>query len=81
MFTYHPESWSEQARAMSREEIASIRAGYGTIEGAKTFFSRSYRHPLIRCRAAKHFGRQVRNGKVHENLEEYYQHFPQERSV
>ena len=79
MKTWHPESWSKQARNMSNDIIESINVGYETIEGAISFFSRSYRAPLIRYRAAKRFGRKVREGKVHENLTEYYKHFPEER--
>ena len=79
MKTWHPESWSKQARNMSNDIIESINVGYETIEGAINFFSRSYRAPIIRYRAAKHFGRKVREGKVHENLTEYYKHFPEER--
>lgn len=79
MKTWHPESWSKQARNMSNDMIESINVGYETIEGAINFFSRSYRAPLIRYRAAKRFGRKVREGKVHENLTEYYKHFPEER--
>ena len=79
MKTWHPESWSKQARNMSNGIIESVNIGYETIEGAIGFFSRSYRAPLIRYRAAKRFGRQVREGKVHENLTEYYKHFPEER--
>ena len=77
-YTYHPKSWSQQAREMCNNEIASIECGYNTIEGARRFFSRSYRAPIIRQRAAKRFGRMVRTGKVHENMEEYYKHFPEE---
>ena len=79
MKTWHPESWSKQARNMSSDMIESINVGYETIEGAISFFSRSYRAPIIRYRAAKRFGRKVREGKVHENLAKYYKHFPEER--
>ena len=79
MKTWHPESWSQQARNMSNNMIESVNVGYETIEGAIHFFSHSYRAPLIRHRAAKRFGRKVREGKVHENLVEYYKHFPEER--
>lgn len=72
MRNYHPESWSHQARRMSYNEIISVEQGWSTIQEAINFFSTSYRHPLIRARAAKHFGRMLRVGKVHENLEEYY---------
>lgn len=80
MRNYHPESWSQQARDMSNNEIQSINAGWSTIKGGLHFFSNSYRHPLIRQRAAKHFGRKRREGKVRENMAEYYKHYPDERS-
>lgn len=79
MYTYHPKSWSQQAREMSYQAIESIEAGWNTIETTRKYFSNSYRHPLIRNRAAKHFGRMVRAGKVHEDLEKFYKHFPEER--
>ncbi len=80
MRNYHPQSWSQQARIMSIHQVESINAGWQTIAGAMKLFQKSYRHPLIRERAAKHFGRMLRTGKVHENLEEYYKHFPKERN-
>lgn len=80
MNTYHPKSWSQQAREMSNSEIWSVNNGWQTIEGAIRFFSTSYRHPLIRERAAKHFGRMIRAGKVHENLEAYYKNYSLERN-
>lgn len=80
MRNYYPQSWSQQARNMSNSEIQSINAGWSTIRGTLRFFSNSYRHPLIRQRAAKHFGRKRREGKVRENMAEYYKHYPEERS-
>ena len=77
MRNYHPKSWSQQAREMSYQAIKSIEAGWNTIETTKEYFSNSYCHPLIRNRAAKHYGRMIRTGKVHENLTEYYKHFPE----
>lgn len=75
MFTYHPKSWSQQAREICDNQIAQINSGWQTINGAVKFFSNSYRAEIIRNRAAKRFGRAVRAGKVHENLKEYYKHF------
>ena len=63
---YHPESWSEQAREMSNQVAANVNSGTWTIKEGREFFQHSYRHSLIRNRAAKHFGRLVRKGKVHE---------------
>ena len=79
MRTWHPQSWSQQARNLSNNVIESVNTGYKTIKEATNFFSHSYRAPLICYRAAKRFGRKVREGKVHENLTEYYKHFPEER--
>lgn len=75
---YKPQSWSQQAREMSDMIIQQVNSGWRTIADAHKFFQNSYRHPLIRGRAAKRFGRKLREGKVHENLEVYYQHFPDE---
>lgn len=69
MRAYHPESWSQQARKMSNKYIRRINRGELTIEEAIKRISNSYRHPLIVRRAAKHFGRKVREGKVHERSE------------
>lgn len=79
MNNYHPESWSQQARQMSNNEIVSINTGWSAIEDALNLFSTSYRHSLIRNRAAKHFGRKVRENKVHENWTELYKHYPSMR--
>ena len=74
MRTYHPKSWSQQAREMCDRQVAQINAGWSTIENATKFFSNSYRHHLIRERAAKRFGRLCRQGKVHEDLDAYRSH-------
>jgi len=79
MYTYQPKSWSQQAREMCDLEVWSVNNGWQTIKGAMRFFSMSYRHPLIRNRAAKRFGRMLRAGKVHNNLTTYYEHFPEEQ--
>lgn len=65
MRTYHPKSWSEQAREMADKQAWQVNhyVDY-TIADAVCFFSISYRHPLIRNRAAKRFGHLVRAGKV-----------------
>jgi hypothetical protein len=68
---YHPESWSEQAREMSNRIAANVNSGAWTIKEGCEFFQHSYRHPLIRNRAAKRFGRLVREGKVHEKSKSY----------
>ena len=64
MKTFRPKSWSKSAREMCDNQIAMIHAGWQTVNDAKEFFSNSYRHPLIKQRAAKRFGRLLRKGKV-----------------
>ncbi len=64
MRSYHPESWSAQARKMCDNQIEMVEAGYCTIDEAIHFFSTSYRHSLIRHRAAKRFGRMLKAGKI-----------------
>ena len=80
MKTWRPESWSQQARNMCDNEIWCVNNGWSTIAGARHLFSNSYRAPIIRQRAAKRFGRYVRAGKVKNNWEEYYKHFPEENN-
>lgn len=69
MRTYRPDSWSAQARAICDYQIEMIKAGYQTIQGALELFSNMCRSPLIRTRAAKRFGRLLKQGKVKENPE------------
>jgi hypothetical protein len=68
MYTYHPKSWSQSAREFCDNYVNLINTGWGTVEKAEKLFSTSYRHPLIRHRAAKRFGRLLRMGKVHEKM-------------
>ena len=75
MYTYYPASWSAQARKICDNQIALINAGWQTIDGTRKFFSSHSRNNLIMNRAAKRFGRAMRAGKIHENLEEYRKHF------
>ena len=65
MRTYHPASWSSQARELCANIIISAEYGYITIDDAFLWFGKSYRAPLIRRRAAKRFGRLWRSGKIH----------------
>lgn len=81
MRTYHPASWSVQARRMCDNQIEQINAGYTTIDRAVYFFSNSYRAPIIRQRAAKRFGRLVRAGKIHENIEAFRSHWSDEELI
>ena len=64
---YRPKSWSQQAREMADRRIQYVNTGTECIDQAIYFFNISYRHPRIRLRAAKRFGRAVRAGKVHEH--------------
>ena len=66
MYTYHPESWSKQARKLSNRALVNVNCGYWCIEQAQRFFVLSYRHRMIRERAAKRFGWALRHGRVHE---------------
>lgn len=75
MRAYHPKSWSQQAREMCDRQIEQINSGWQTINGAVKFFSQSYRAEIIKNRTAKRFGRMVKAGKFHEDLEAYYHHF------
>ena len=88
MRTYHPASWSQQAREMANEQFNQViyytythpekwdecmskefdvKTGeyiYLTPEDvAKKFFNTSYKHKIIRERAAKRFGRLMREYK------------------
>ena len=57
MRTYHPDSWSKQARRLSDRIIENVKYGDWTYEEGARFFNTSYRHSLIRGRAAKRYGR------------------------
>ena len=70
MKNYHPKSWSQQARELCDTVVYKVNKGCWSIERAVEFFSfGSYRHWRVRRRAAKRFGRLVRNHKVHEHPE------------
>lgn len=75
MKRYQSKSWSQSAREMCTRQIQMIEAGCQTIDGATRFFSISYRHPRIRYRAAKRFGRLNKMNKIKENLELYNSRF------
>ena len=77
--TYHPKSWSQQARSMADvifEQV--IYFNYIHPENweheespekwATEFFQASYRHPLIRSRAAGRYGRMLREYKKKKNI-------------
>lgn len=63
--SYHPSSWSQQAREMCGKQVMWVENGTKTVQQAIEFFGKSYRHPLITGRAAKRFGRLLRAGKIH----------------
>lgn len=65
MRTYHPESWSVQARKLADKIYNQLGEGECkySLKEAENFFSNSYRPPLIRQRAVKRFGRLVRRNK------------------
>lgn len=81
MRTYHPQSWSQQAREMADNMFNNVI--YYTYthpekwpdvmkqtpeQAAIEFFQTSYRHPLIRERAAGRFGRLLREYKRKKNI-------------
>ena len=65
---YHPKSWSVQARELSDRIIENVNYGGWTMKDGVNFFALSYRHSLIVNRAAKRFGRKVREGKIKEKV-------------
>lgn len=76
--TYHAKSWNTQAKEMCDAQIKQINSGWQTIDRAIHFFSISYRPPIVRYRAAKRFGKMLRAGKIHENIELYKTHCTKE---
>lgn len=83
MKSFHPASWSQQARKLADNQFDWFRRAnecgdpdswliqkdpntglsLADEESYVIFFSTSYRHPRIRHRAAKRFGRLVRKYK------------------
>lgn len=61
MKTYHPKSYSQQAREMCDYQIGLINAGWATVESAVNLFHNSYRAKLVRSRAARRFSRLMKN--------------------
>jgi hypothetical protein len=57
MRAYRPKSYSQQAK-----ELANCVYKTYKETGIKFDFSESYKHPLIRQRAAKMFGKMIRKG-------------------
>ena len=60
MRSYYPKSWTQQARKMADNQIEQILDGEITRAEATRFFADSYHAPIIRYRAAKRFGREMR---------------------
>ena len=60
MRKFKPESWSQQARRMCWNQLSQCLSGDKTEENCVEFFSNSYRASIIRIRAAKKFGRELR---------------------
>lgn len=69
--TYHPKSWTQQAREMADKIFRQViyytyahpeewHEEFTPEEWATEFFQNSYRHPLIRERAAGRYGRKIR---------------------
>lgn len=55
MKTWHPDSWSKQARRLADNFLK-----WDDKEEAKKALFNSYRHPRIVLRACKRFGKKVR---------------------
>ena len=72
MRTFHPKSYSQQARRLCDSLYNTIVKGLVAEESAVEFLHESYRHSLVRHRAAKRLGRKLRTTKnINEvNLDE-----------
>ena len=78
--TYHPKSWSQQARDMADVIFEQViyfnyihpenweHEDITPEQWATEFFQASYRHPLIRSRAAGRYGRMLREYKKKKNI-------------
>ena len=68
-YTYHPKSWSQQARELSNKIIENINAGEWSVEYG-FFWLRfvSYRHIVVRRRAIARLRRYFVQGKLHETV-------------
>ena len=63
MRNYHPKSWSAQARKLADRIYEPYSKGILTLKDCEIILIDSYKHPLIRLRAAKRFGRLIRRDK------------------
>lgn len=82
-YSYHPESYSEQARELSNRAIDNVNCGAWCLEQAFRFFVLSYRCERIRFRALRRFMRYVNNGKIQEHPESViaWKKFKEEREL
>ena len=74
--SWHPTSYSVQARNMCNSWIEGINNGYLLIDEVLYKVRVSYRQPLVKERALRRFTRLVKAGKVHNNLEKYKENYP-----
>ena len=58
---------SKQIHTLAEDWLFNVKIGAWSFAQARTIYSRSYRKPIIRQRAAKRFGRLVRKYHVVEN--------------
>ena len=73
MRTWHPASYSEQARELCDKWVEGVNEGWLLLDEVLYKVRASYRQPLVKERAWRRFNRLVRAGKVHENFELYTQ--------
>ena len=73
MRSYHAKSYSQQARKMANDLFNIVTNPYPwediTEQDAIDILINSYRHPLVRQRAAGIFGRKMREYKKRKNLQ------------
>ena len=61
------DSYSHAARYFSDDALYNLKNGFWCVAQADIHFSHSWRHPLIRRRAAKRFGRLRRKHLIQES--------------
>ena len=62
MRTYHPITWSKQARVVGQNLIEQYKEGEYTFNDLVDFCQNSYRHVLVRRRIAKRIARHCKKG-------------------
>ena len=60
----HTVSWSDRAREIANMQAEYVNSGWTTISEVVKFLNNSGYNSLITQRAAKRFGRLLREGKV-----------------